>query len=283
MTLKNLLLITCAVSLFGCAAGGGYSTHGRVKSQLRYSGEIKNSLFAKDNERLSQDAVDKIMSGTVVFPNDARMAIHQLDNNHSGIGKYYSYYGGYVSEEYLDLEQQYYEAISDAFLSNKNIREVKSIPSILTSKEPTLSELRESAVRMQSELMVIYSIESNVFTDINLFEKNEVKAYSTIEMILFHTQTGIIPFSDIITKRVLVKESKSDVDLTETRKRAENKAIIQSLQELAERVNSFLLKAYEKQDAKMEIEKPNEVQPVKKESASAEPASEQDESDSITR
>jgi hypothetical protein len=44
------------------------------------------------------------------------------------------------------------------------------LPSILTPKELSISKLREAAVRLQSELLII--LQNNIFEDYNLFTKN---------------------------------------------------------------------------------------------------------------
>ncbi len=55
-------------------------------------------------------------------------------------------------------------------------------------------------------------------------------------------RTGIIPFSEVITKDRLVKKEDTDFDNDILRKRAETAAIRLTLEEIGMRLNDFLTK-----------------------------------------
>ncbi len=225
-----LIIVSCVFLMTGCASPAYYysSPVGSV-SKFQSQNVINSSLFESDQNEISQEAVDALLSGEIKFPDNIRIAIYKMPNSYSLTYKYY----GYSSEERLDTEQEIYKTVSNGISVADKILWIKPLPSILSPSNATLSKLRESAVRLQADLLVIYSVSSDIFTDYNLFSKNEVKAYSTCEMIAFDTKTGVIPFSEIVTRKVIEKEVNSDVNVAETRKRAEKKAVIESLGELA--------------------------------------------------
>jgi hypothetical protein len=236
--MKNLLsIISTAALLFSCVATSPYRSS--EVSKFRNQDRIEASLFENDKSEITQEAVDKILNGQIEIKDSNKVAIYKVENKGTSISKYYGW-NYWLSEEYLDLERKYFETVVNNLNGNKKIDLIKPLPSILTPKELSISKLREAAVRLQAKLLIIYSVQSDIFEDYNLFSANEVKAYSTCEMILFHTQTGIIPFSELVTKKVVEKEIQSDDNLGETRKRAESKAIIEALDELGKNLNIFL-------------------------------------------
>jgi hypothetical protein len=60
--------------------------------------------------------------------------------------------------------------------------------------------LREAAVRMQADLLVVFRITSDVYYKYVVFAKNKVKVYSTSEAVLLDVRTGLVPFTRIVTR-----------------------------------------------------------------------------------
>lgn len=226
--MKNISLLTCiSWFLVSCASNYQGQSPDFHSPSSRIKQEINTSLFESDKSALSQDAVDKLLSGKINSRDSLRVAIFKVRGSESNIFKYSYNYPR--DEEFIDLEQEYFETISEPLKKNKKVLWTKPLPSILTPVNISLPNLRESAVRMQADLLVIYSVQSDIFTEINLVAKNEVKAYSTVEMIVFDTKTGIVPISEVKTTKIIEKQLKEDVDVSETRKRAQKKAIIEAL------------------------------------------------------
>ena len=159
-----------------------------------------------------------------------------MPNTYSLTYKYY----GHSSEERLDTEQAIFQTVCNGIDDPEKIQWIKPLPSILSPNKTTISKLREAAVRLQADILIIFSVSSDIFTDYNVFRKNEVKAYSTCEMIAFDTKTGVIPFSEVKTMKVIEKEISSDANMAETRKRAEKKAVIEALKELSMQLKNYI-------------------------------------------
>lgn len=220
--------------MIGCAAPMHHTT--TAVNKFQYRDEIQTSLFESDKSEISQEAVDRLLSGNIIFPDNIRIAVFKMPNSYSLTYKYY----GYSSEERLDTEQEIFQSVSEGISDTNKIQWIKPLPSILSPDNTTISKLREAAVRLQADILVIFSVSSDIFTDYNVFSKNEVKAYSTCEMIAFDTKTGIIPFSEMNTKKIIEKELSTDADISETRKRAEKKAIIETLKDLSKKLKNKL-------------------------------------------
>jgi len=237
--MKKIISITIFLIIFqivGCATSPQYQSSPSSKMARE---TLHTSLFEDDKSIISDEAVAKILDSKIEIMPDNMMAVYKLDNRVSGINKYYGY-NYWLSEEYLDLQQRYFQIVKTNLIGNGKIRSVKSLPSILTPSKLNISKLRESAVRMQANLLVVYSIQSDIFEEIHLFKANEVKAYSTCEMILFDTRTGIVPFSEVITKKYKTQKLESDANIRETRKRAEQEAILETLNELSSKLGVYI-------------------------------------------
>lgn len=225
-----LLSAGCTTTYQGDSRASVYST--------RHTEEIKASLFESDKNEITQEAVNALLSGKVKFPDNARVAVYKMSNVYSLTYKYY----GYASEERLDTEQEIFQTVCNGLAGTKKIQWIKPMPSILTPTKPTISKLREAAVRLQADTLVVFSVSSDIFTEYRLFSKDEVKAYSTCEMIAFDTKTGVIPFSEVITKKIIEKESAADANIRETQKRAEKRAVIETLKELSSKLKNKIEK-----------------------------------------
>ena len=113
-------------------------------------------------------------------------------------------------------------------------------PDILTPAEPTISVIREAAVRLQADVVLVFIIHSDIYHKTRTLAPDEVKAYSTCEAFLLDIRTGLIPFTKIITEEIITKKERTDTNIKETTLRAENEAILQSLYILGDNFNEFL-------------------------------------------
>lgn len=198
---------------------------------------IKASLFENDSANISNEAADTILNGKLEIPLNARAALLKLRSSSLGV-RYYGY-NYWRSEGYFDLQQQYVDVLTKNLLSAKQVNNVVALPSFIASEKLNLSQMREAAVRMQAHLLVIYNIHSDIFQEYRLFSKDQVKAFSTCEAAVLDTKTGIFPFTDVVTKKLLIERSDKDTDISETRKRAEVDASTQCLETLGTSISTF--------------------------------------------
>ena len=202
-------------------------------------GIIGESLFSSDIDVLSNEVVERILSGELVYQENLRIVVLKIPTSRSDI-KYYGYYY-WRTEEYLDIQEEYNTIITDTLTRTGNVEVVKILPSMMIPDKITIPAMREAAVRMQAHLLLVYKIQSDIFEKFRWFKKKQLKSFATCEAFLLDTKTGIIPFSTIITEKYITEKIKDDANDIEATKRAEREAIILSLKELCLQINQFFL------------------------------------------
>jgi hypothetical protein len=227
--------ITLAV-LSGCAVTPQNNFHSQQSYQERE--EISTSLFESDSSKLSNEAVKTILDGKIKLGENSRAALLKLPNK--GLGLRYYGYNYWKSEDYMDLQQQYVNTLADKIRSSKKFTNTVVLPSFISSEKMSLPQMREAAVRMQAHLLVIYRIESDIFEKQRLFQKNQVKAFATCEVAVLDTRTGIIPFTEVITEKHMIHEQGNDINMSETRRRAEAEVSTNCLSTLGTSLATYL-------------------------------------------
>ena len=231
-------IIVLGLWLTGCATP-------RIMTDPAYQERpaLETSLFRGDQDFASEDAVQKILSGRVVLPPKAKVAILKYDGTDADrlAVAYYGYYY-WRSEAYIKLQQEFLDTVQSKLLSSGRVSEAAALPSLLVPKQPTISMLRQAGVRLQADLLLVYRVTSDVYYEFHLFTKDEVKAYSTVEAVLLDVRTGIIPFTSIATKDLLTQRLSKEVDREEAMKRAQKDATIMSLLTVCNDLTTFLKK-----------------------------------------
>src|ERR1700754_1753049 len=100
--------------------------------------------------------------------------------------------------------------------------------------------MRETAVRLQADLLLVFAVTSDLYYKYRVFSKDEAKAYATTECMLMDIRTALVPFSTIVTRDYYSKKKDSDANLEELRKRTERMAIYQTLNVTGERLVMYL-------------------------------------------
>jgi hypothetical protein len=203
--------------------------------------KLESSLFRSDQGVLSEDAVKQILNGKVVLPPKSKVAPVKFEGNdqRANASKYYGYFY-WRSEDYLKLQQHFVDTVSTILLTSNRVAEVTPLPSLLLPKDASVPVLREAAVRLQADLLLIFRLTSDTYYEYVLFGKDKAKAFSTCEFVLFDVRTGIIPFTTVVTKDVLVREESNDANTNELMKRAEATASVEALSASASALLQFI-------------------------------------------
>ena len=174
--------------------------------------------------------------GNYKLPNNLRVAFVKLESSQNERRYYWS------DEQYLKSQQQYLDLFNEKFKSSNRVKSISTIPDILISKNPTFSSIRESAVRTQSDIVVIYSINSDIYSQYKLFSKTSIKAFATIQLIILDVRTGLVPFTKIITKDFQDKKNETDLNESEATNRIKNQAVLLTIDEIGKQIIEFLNK-----------------------------------------
>jgi hypothetical protein len=110
----------------------------------------------------------------------------------------------------------------------------------MTPSRVSIPVLREAAVRMQADLLLVFRVASDTYSQYRTFAKDKVKAYSTCELVLLDVRTGLVPFTRVVSRERLESKQPADLDLTEAMRRAEQASATEALKAAAEDLVTFI-------------------------------------------
>jgi predicted small secreted protein len=207
---------------------------GNPISQTESNGDtlIIQSLFNDKASTISEEGIQKILDGTYKLPRQLRVAIVRLDNNQQR--RYWN------DEDYLKTQQSYLDLFGNKFKQSQRVTRVSIIPDLLISKTPSFTSIREAAVRLQADIVVVYSTSGDIYSKYKLFTKTDIKAFATTQLIILDVRTGLVPFSTIVTKDIVSQKKKEELDNSEAKNRIQNEAVLSTINEIVEQIASFL-------------------------------------------
>ncbi|WP_046755672.1 hypothetical protein [Kordia jejudonensis] len=221
-----------------CAVGTQVGQNSGYPSQASYEAEtpITKSLFNDRSATISEENIQRILDGNYTLPQNLRVSLVKLESTQT---QQYYYRN---NEAYLKSQQEYLDLFTSKFGESDRVTKVSQIPDILISNNPTFTNIREAAVRTQSDIVVIYAINSDLYARYKLFSKSDIKAFATTQLIILDVRTGLIPFSTIITKEFQSKRQQNELNEAEAANRIKNEAILLTINEIGKQINSFLKK-----------------------------------------
>lgn len=197
---------------------------------------LKKSLFNFKEQTISEENIQQILNSEIVLPDTLRIALLNFSSN--SVSRYYEAY--WNNEAYLKLQQEYITVLEKQLKQNGKVQKIIIMPSIIIGDNPNIFTLRESAVRLQADLLFIFAINSDIYHQYKVFKKNEVKAYATCESLLMDIRTGIIPHAEVVTKDFFTKKTETDLNDRELNKRAERTAVLLTLEDIGLKLSDFL-------------------------------------------
>ena len=226
-------ILSCGDNLRKAAASGNEEPeYFRPK---REPDPILESLFDAKDRTISEESIRKLLDGTLRLPDTIRIAVYNYSK--APLNRYY--FGNTTDEDYLKAQQSFVDTLVKTIYKSNRVKKVTLIPAMMITKSPNITTMRETAVRLQSDLLLVFSVTSDIYYKYRLFNKDEAKAYATAECMLMDVRTAMVPYSSIITSDYYSKKIDSDANLEELRKRTEKTAILQSLGESGTRLSLF--------------------------------------------
>ncbi len=195
---------------------------------------ITQSLFTDRASTIPEENIQKILDGSYKLPQELRVAIVKLEPA-SPLKRYY-----WSDEQYLKTQQSYLDLFADRFRQSSRVTKLSVIPDLLISRTPTFTAIREAAVRMQADVVVVYAITSDTYSKYKLFSKAYIKAFATTQLIILDVRTGLIPFSTIVTKDHLSQKKKEELDNAEATSRIQHEAVLLTIDEIGQKITEFL-------------------------------------------
>jgi hypothetical protein len=198
---------------------------------------ITQSLFIDKASMISEENIQRILDGNYKIPQQLRVAIVRLEPSSQLKAYYFNYWN---DEQYLKTQQSYLDSFSQKFKLSSRITKVLTIPDILISRSPSFTNIREAAVRMQADIVVVYTITSDLYSKYKLFSRSDIKAFATTQLILLDVRTGLVPFSTIVTKDYLSQKTKEELDMSEASRRVQNEAVLMTINDVGQKITEFL-------------------------------------------
>jgi hypothetical protein len=231
---RIILPILIAITIIGCGTP-------RMMTQPDYQERptLEKSLFKGEGDNLSEDDIQRMLSSRITFPSKMKVALMKFDpaQEEQRASRYYGYY--WRSEDYLKLQQQYVDTLQSQLLASGRVGEATVMPTLLLPKEPTVTALRQATVRMQADLLLVYRISGDVYYDYVVFGRDDVKAYSTCELVVLDIRTGTIPFTTVATREVLSQKESTDLNQEDAMKRVQKDASLAALMAVSQELAGF--------------------------------------------
>jgi hypothetical protein len=117
------------------------------------------------------------------------------------------------------------------------------VPQVMIAKPVTLTGLRQAAVLLQADALLIIKPISYGDWKYQWFENEKAKGITSLEVLLLDTRTSVVPYTSVITETAELTKEKSDYSnyelMTRAKKASETKALLQ----VAPAVQKFINKA----------------------------------------
>lgn len=195
---------------------------------------LTQSLFADKNSTISEENIQKILNGEYKIPQTLRVAIVKVEGSmaHNRFS--------WNDEQYLKTQQAYLDLFIEKLKQSARVISASAIPDLLLSKPATFTNVREAAVRLQADLVLVYSISADVYSKYKIFTKPDIKAFATTQLILLDVRTGLIPFSTTVTKDLLSKRQETELDNNEASNRIQKEAVLMTIDEIGNKMLFYL-------------------------------------------
>src|SRR2546428_5748218 len=178
-TTKLFAVALAAAILSGCAS----ASKQLVMTTPEYGEKprIATSLFPSDQAVLGDEAIARILSSKLELPAKGKLALMKFPDSEGWGSRYYGRYY-WRNEEYQRIQQAQIEALSAPLISSDHIAEVTPLPLLMTPQQISIPVLREAAVRLQADLLLVFRVGSDTYSQYRTVSKGKVKAYSTCEI-----------------------------------------------------------------------------------------------------
>jgi hypothetical protein len=239
--MMNHIFYAVLASLFlsACSSPANLSIATKPSEERYYdhAEPITQSLFSDKNATISEEGIQKILDGTLKLPQQLRVALVRNDNNALNRRYYWNYSS---DEQYLKTQQSYIDLFTNTLKQSQRVVSVATIPDLLLAKPQTFTNIREAAVRLQADIVIVYAITTDIYSKYKLFTKPDIKAFATTQLIVLDVRTGLIPFSSIVTKDQLSKKQETELDNNEATGRIQNEAVLLTIADISKRLLDFI-------------------------------------------
>ena len=229
-----VLWVLAPLCLIGCAAGVNFAPEVAAAAfplEARAGDTaLPGSLFPGDQLVLNDSQIDKIFATKIAVPENAKLSVV----------RYGAWPIGLWSEEFARLDQQAMEEFLAKLKGVKKLRTVQVVPEMLLPRQMDIPHLRETAARVQADLLLIYRPASRSYQKSQFLKKDATRAYCTVEVAVLDTRSGVVIYTTRASENFAAEESSKDMSFAETIGRAEQQAVGRAMSRIAQEVATFL-------------------------------------------
>lgn len=195
---------------------------------------LSESLFPADQEVMGNEAIAQILASPVYLPEPTRLAVVRFGD----LPNWWSF-----SPEFARTSERLDDDFLDRLRESDRLDKVAYLPSLVTPGRMTIPHLRESAVRFQSDALLVYRTTTGSYRNYRFLRSDEVRSYCTVEAVLLDVRTGTIPFSTVVTERFEARKERDDKNFEETVTKATQEAMGRAWLQLADETVDYLATA----------------------------------------
>lgn len=215
---KFLLFLLC---LSSCAS---------VQKDYAYLGEnsyqarppLTESLIPAASDTMNEANFAKVLESKFVLPKNIVLAVVRLNESNSGFQS--------IDQE---LANKFYQS------SKWGSRMKAVVPALLLPSPITLQGLRRSAATLQADMVLVLSSNMRVDWKYRFLKSDMAKAFTSLDMLLLDTRTGIVPFTLQASESVQLPEKEEDFNNFEWMERTKFEAEKKCLQKVALETSKF--------------------------------------------
>lgn len=232
----KIAMLVLALGGAGCATAGElYHSPEYVRRE-----RLSACLMKAENPLLAEEAIQKLLSSRVQFPEKAKLAVHALPHQGTQLDRLWH------AEEsetrgigFLQARKAMLTAIEEPVRATGRFVEVSHTPSMLVPRELSLTRLREAAALLQAEALLVYATRSELVTKYHPFTKDEVHALASVELFVMDVRTGAIPYAETFEAEHLERQSVSDLKISDTQRRAEREGTLKAVRQAGKALGEF--------------------------------------------
>ena len=189
-------------------------------------GLVASAIFGDDDRKINE-----LLNYQVRLPEKNRIAILKLSSDN---------YWRFYSNDFTQLNDTLVNSLITTLRSSHRVYDASFLPAMLISEKRNVPILREAAARFQADLLLVYRSSCQSYQKYKFIDPNETKSYCSVESVLLDVRSGVIVKSIVSTEDFTAKKSDSDIDFSETIKKAELEAIAKALGNVATKIVSLL-------------------------------------------
>ncbi len=224
--ITKCITITILISLlFGCASARKDYNY---MAEKEYQSKPALTTSLMNGENLTEASIQKILSSKIVLPKTLSVAVIRIADSSYGLN--FQTIDNQIAEEFYKKDNW-----------GTRVKTLIPVPQIMIASPITLSGLRQSAVILQSDLLIVVKPSSYSEWKFQWLDENKAKGITTLEVLALDTRTGIVPFSSIVTEQAEVfKSNEKDYSIYELEIRAKKESEKKALLQVTRQVSSFL-------------------------------------------